>query len=59
MFMGYAPSLVAPILYGLALAQMKEEDVALTARAQKTVNANAYHQVHHSSTQDAAAASQL
>lgn len=43
MFFGYAPSLVAPILYGLSLVQMKEEDIALTARAQKTIM-NTYHQ---------------
>lgn len=43
MFLAYAPSLASPLLYGLSLIQMKEEDMALTARAQKTVNT--YHQV--------------
>jgi hypothetical protein len=45
MFFGYAPSLISPLLYGLSLAQMKEEDMALTARAHK--NINTYHQHHH------------
>ncbi|KAI1712754.1 hypothetical protein DdX_09379 [Ditylenchus destructor] len=44
MFLAYAPSLMSPVLYGLSLVQMKEEDMALTARAQK--NINSYHQVH-------------
>jgi hypothetical protein len=44
MFLAYAPSLVSPVLYGLSLVQMKEEDMALTARAQK--NVNAYQHVH-------------
>lgn len=43
MFLAYVPSLASPFLYGLSLIQMKEEDMALTARAQKTVNI--YHQV--------------
>lgn len=41
MYLGYMPSVVAPMLYGLSLVQMKEEDMALTARAHK--NTNAYH----------------
>uniref|UniRef100_A0A915E4A2 G-protein coupled receptors family 1 profile domain-containing protein n=1 Tax=Ditylenchus dipsaci TaxID=166011 RepID=A0A915E4A2_9BILA len=45
MFLAYAPSLVSPLLYGLSLVQMKEEDMALTARAQK--NMNAYQHVAH------------
>lgn len=35
---------LCPILYGLSLIQMKEEDMALTARAHKPHNA--YQQVH-------------
>jgi len=46
MFLGYAPSLVAPILYSLSLVQMKEEDMAMTARAHKTMNAYQQHHVH-------------
>lgn len=42
-FMGFFQLLVAPILYGLSLVMMKEEDMALTARAHK--NTNAYHPV--------------
>lgn len=45
MFLAYAPSLVSPILYGLSLLQMKEEDMAIAARAQK----NTYHPVNASS----------
>lgn len=44
MFFGYAPSLISPILYSLSLVEIKEEDMALTARAQKTINS---YQQHH------------
>ncbi|KAL7072346.1 hypothetical protein ACQ4LE_008512 [Meloidogyne hapla] len=47
MFLGYAPSAVSPLLYGLSLAQMKEEDMALTARAHKSVLGAQQHQHHH------------
>jgi hypothetical protein len=49
MFFGYAPSLISPFLYGLSLVQMKEEDMALTARAHKNI-ANAYHHHHQTHT---------
>jgi hypothetical protein len=52
MFLGYAPSLIAPALYGLSLAQMKEEDMALTARAHKNIAANTYHAPHQQSGQN-------
>ena len=47
MFLGYAPSAISPLLYGLSLAQMKEEDMALTARAHKSVMGAQAQQHHH------------
>ncbi|KAL3088817.1 hypothetical protein niasHT_023165 [Heterodera trifolii] len=51
MFLGYAPSMVAPFVYGLSLFQMKEEDMAMTARAHKTMNTATYHPHHHHNQQ--------
>uniref|UniRef100_A0A183C2X3 G_PROTEIN_RECEP_F1_2 domain-containing protein n=1 Tax=Globodera pallida TaxID=36090 RepID=A0A183C2X3_GLOPA len=36
-----------PFLYGISLFQMKEEDMALTARAHKTLAPFPHHQLHH------------
>ena len=47
MFLGYAPSAISPLLYGLSLAHMKEEDMALTARAHKSVLGAHHHQNQH------------
>uniref|UniRef100_A0A183BSB2 G_PROTEIN_RECEP_F1_2 domain-containing protein n=1 Tax=Globodera pallida TaxID=36090 RepID=A0A183BSB2_GLOPA len=47
MFLGYAPSIASPFLYGISLFQMKEEDMALTARAHKTLAPFPHHQLHH------------
>jgi len=44
MCMCFMQIFLAPVLYGLSLIQMKEEDMALTARAHKTHNA--YHPVN-------------
>lgn len=49
MFLGYAPSAISPLLYGLSLAQMKEEDMALTARAHKSIIGAQQH--HHNQNQ--------
>uniref|UniRef100_A0A7E4V3M3 G_PROTEIN_RECEP_F1_2 domain-containing protein n=1 Tax=Panagrellus redivivus TaxID=6233 RepID=A0A7E4V3M3_PANRE len=41
---------VSPILYGVSLVKMKEEDIALTERATKSTqgaNANSYHPIQH------------
>lgn len=51
MFFGYAPSLVSPFLYGLSLIQMKEEDMALTAKAHKTLTTYQHHP-HHQTGQN-------
>jgi hypothetical protein len=50
MFFGYAPSMISPLLYGLSLVHMKEEDMALTARAHKNIT-NTYHHQHPSAQQ--------
>lgn len=48
MFAAYLPSIIYPILYAVALKQIKEEDLLISARAHK--GTNAYTQVtpgHH------------
>ena len=46
-FIGYTQLFVSPALYGLSLVMMKEEDMALTARAHQNKNATnaAYHPI--------------
>lgn len=39
MFAAYLPSIIYPVLYSIALKQIKEEDMLLTARAHKATNA--------------------